>query len=297
MKISVVINTLNEEKNIRRAIKSVESLADEIVVVDMKSDDDTAVIAGRMGARVYEHERTGYVEPARNYAISKAGGEWIFLLDADEEVPGSLAAEVKRVVKEDKYDYFRVPRRNYIFGSWVRHSGWWPDYNIRLFKKGTVVWSEIIHSVPETRGEGMDLEAREEYAILHHHYETIEQYVERLNRYTGVMAAGKKKEGYSFSWKDLIAAPSREFFARYFANRGYRDGLHGLALAGLQAFSEFVLYLKIWQMEKFEKVVVQPTRVVDEFRKVGREMAYWNADLKVSSGEGLVEKLRRKLRV
>src|SRR4030042_3360237 len=183
-KISVVINTLNEEKNLPRAIASVKGFAEEIVVCDMHSDDKTAEIAERLGANVYEHEKAGYVEPARNFAIEKARGKWILVLDADEEVPNSLAGKIKNIVSEPDADYFRIPRKNIIFGKWIKHSRWWPDYNIRFFKKGNVTWNEVIHSVPLTKGKGTDLDASEDAAIVHHHYETIEQYIDRLNRYT-----------------------------------------------------------------------------------------------------------------
>src|SRR3989344_3276878 len=135
-KISVVINTLNEEANLPRALASVKSFANEIVVVDMMSDDKTVEIAKKAGAKVYEFKRVGYVEPARNFAISKAEGDWIFILDADEELTASLSRELSKIAKNGSADYVRVPRKNMIFGKWVEHSRWWPDYNIRFFKKG-----------------------------------------------------------------------------------------------------------------------------------------------------------------
>ena len=143
-KISVVINTLNEEKNLPRALASVKKFADEIVVVDMKSDDKTVEIAKKAGAKVYEYKRVGYVEPARNFAIGKATGKWILIIDADERLPGSLVKKLKEIVKNPSANYYRLPRKNLIFGKWVKHSRWWPDYNIRFFQKEFVSWSEII---------------------------------------------------------------------------------------------------------------------------------------------------------
>src|SRR3989337_4151360 len=98
-RISVVINTLNEEKNLPRAIASIKGLADEIIVVDMQSDDNTKEVAEKLGALVYDHKRTGYVEPARNFAISKASGDWVLVLDADEEVPPKLREKLRLLVK------------------------------------------------------------------------------------------------------------------------------------------------------------------------------------------------------
>src|SRR5688572_7980444 len=137
-KISVVINTLNEEKSIERAIKSVD-FADEILVCDMHSDDNTPLIAKKLGAKVIFHKRAGFVEPARNFAISKAEHEWVFVLDADEEVPDSLKGKLKEVINGSGVTTFvEIPRKNILFGRWMKASMWWPDYNIRFFKKGFV---------------------------------------------------------------------------------------------------------------------------------------------------------------
>ncbi len=117
-----------------RAIVSVKKLASEIVVVDMHSDDDTQKIAKKLGAKVFTHKRTGYVEPARNFAIGKATGEWILILDTDEKVSKILADRLKQISADDNSaDYYRLPRKNIIFGKWIKHSRWWPDYNIRFF--------------------------------------------------------------------------------------------------------------------------------------------------------------------
>src|SRR3989344_6147563 len=154
--ISVVINTLNEEENLPRAISSVKGLADEIVVVDMHSEDATGDIAKKAGAKVFLHERTGYVEPARNFAISKTTGDWIFILDADEEIPDTLANRLRDISDNmHQIDFVEIPRKNIIFGKWMKESMWWPDYHIRFFKKGSVSWNEKIHSKPETKGSGI----------------------------------------------------------------------------------------------------------------------------------------------
>lgn len=297
VKISVVINTLNEEKNLSRAINSAKDFADEIIVVDMESDDKTAEVAKSLGAKVFVHKKTGYVEPARNFAISKANNPWIFVLDADEEVSVKLAQKIDKIVKNPKADYFRIPRKNMIFGHWMEHSRWWPDYNIRLFKKGTVSWNELIHSVPMTQGIGEDIEAKEEYSIIHHNYDSIEQYLERMNRYTSQHALLKVKDGYQFSWKDLIIKPSNEFLSRYFFGEGYKDGLHGLALSLLQAFSELTVYLKIWQKEKFTDQGLKLGDVITTIRDQEKDLHYWESDTLFKEGGSLSDRIRRKLKI
>ena len=296
-KISVVINPLNEEKNLPRALASVKYFADEIVVCDMYSDDKTVEIAKNAGAKIYEHEKTGYVEPARDYAIGKAQRDWVLILDADEEISSSLKTELKSITAKPSADFYRLPRKNIIFGKWIKHSRFWPDYNIRFFRKGYVAWSEIIHSVPETKGKGFDLEAKEENAIIHHHYETIEQFVERLNRYTTEHAKLLSKEGYNFNWTDLIQKPTNEFLGRYFQGEGYKDGLHGLALSGLQAFSEFVMYLKLWQMLGFKADHVDIEETVNEMKEIEADLHYWQSDALLKEVGGLKHRVKRKFRL
>lgn len=280
-----------------KALASVKNFADEIVVVDMKSDDKTQEVAKTAGAKVYEHKRTGYVEPARNFALRQAQGKLILILDADEILPQKLAKKLKEIAKESEADYYRVPRKNIIFGKWIKHSRWWPDYNIRFFKKGHVSWSEIIHSVPETRGRGLDLEADEENAIVHYHYTSIEQYVERLNRYTTEHAKLLIKDGYKFEWPDLIKKPVSEFLSRYFQGEGYKDGLHGLALSGLQAFSELVMYLKVWEKQKFKETELSVDEVIDQMKETEDDFHYWQADTLLKEVGGIKQRIKRKFKL
>jgi len=296
-KISVVINTLNEEKNLPRALSSVSDFADEIVVVDMKSEDKTREIAKRFGANIYDHEKTNYVEPARNFAISKAKYDWIFILDADEEILVPLKNELKKIVDNPKADYFRIPRKNIIFGKWIKHSRWWPDYNIRFFKKGSVVWSEIIHSVPTTKGKGSDLEINEDLAIVHHNYESVDQYVNRMNRYTSEHSKNLVKNDYKFKWTDLIQKPVNEFLSRYFQGEGYKDGLHGLALASLQGISEFVMYLKTWQLGKFPEQRTDVNDVLDQINMSQSDYNFWKNDTLLKTYGGLKYRLKRKFKL
>lgn len=272
-KISVVINTLNEERNLPRALTSIKDFADEVVVCDMYSDDKTVEIAKKFGAKVYDHKRTAFVEPARNFALSKATSDWILILDADEEVVASLNQKLKNIVEEDSVDYVRIPRKNIIFGKWLRHSRWWPDYNIRFFKKGKVIWDGKIHSVPKTLGQGIDLEARQENALIHYNYLSLDQYLERLTRYSRIQADQLIENGYKFSWQDLIRKPMSEFLSRFFAGEGYKDGVHGLALACLQAFSEFVVYVRVWEKQGFEEQ--KTPEIFSEIEKTMKELQWW----------------------
>lgn len=288
-KISVIVNTRNEEENIKRCLESVK-WADEIIVVDMYSTDKTVEIAKKLGAKIFFHKYTLIVEPGRNFALSKVTGDWVLILDADEEISSDLAKILKHLAENhEDLSYYRLPRKNIIFGKWIRHSLWWPDYVIRFFKKGSVRWSEKIHSVPLTRGEGKDLEAKEINAIIHYNYNSITQYLERLNCYTNFQAEDLMNSGYKFSWRDMLKKPMGEFLSRFFAGEGYKDGLHGLALAILQAFSELVKYLKVWEKENFaEQDITAYHEVLEENIN---DYLHWQV-----KSSGLIGKIRLKIK-
>lgn len=296
-KLSVVINTLNEERNLPEAILSIKPVADEIVVVDMHSKDKTAEIAQKNGARVYKHKREGYVEPARNFGIEKAKGEWILILDADERLPRQLSVRIKKIIVSPKGDYYRISRKNIIFGKWMKNSRWWPDYNVRLFKKGKVTWNEVIHSVPMTEGVGIDLPAKEDNSIIHNNYRTVEQYIERMNRYTSIQVSELIKQGETFSWPRLITAPTREFLSRYFQGEGYKDGVHGLAISLLQAFSEVILSLKLWQAGKFKEENVSVSEIIGKMKETEGEFHYWWADALIKKSGGLLQRVKRRYKL
>jgi (heptosyl)LPS beta-1,4-glucosyltransferase len=294
-KISAVINTLNEEKKIGRCLASLKGFANEIIVVDMMSSDSTVEIARKYGAKVFKHKRIGYVEPARNFAMSKAKYDWIIILDADEEITDSLKVYLKQQIKEVPENYFRIPRKNIIFGKWMRHSGWWPDYNIRFFKKGTVSWNEVIHSVPMTTGKGLDIPAKQEYAIKHRHYSSVEEYITRMNKYTTIQARDLNKKGVEFRWRDVLVKPASEFLRRYFAEEGYKDGLHGLTLSLLQILSELVVYTKLWQKQKFRKRKIDAEDTYSELQKISSDFVWWLYESKIKDSKNIFNKLWLKV--
>lgn len=296
-KLSVSITTYNEANILPRAIASVKEIADEINVIDLASTDNTKLVAKKLGANVYDHKYVNYIEPVRNYEISKASYDWILILDADEEVSPGLADKITEVINQNKVDYVRIPRKNVIFGHTLNHSNWWPDYNIRLFKKGSVTWSDVIHIVPEAKGVGITLEADQAGALVHHAYSTIEDFISRLNRYTGIQSELKVSEGYIFKWQDLLLKPANEFFSRYFKHEGYKDNVTGLSLALLQAFSEVVLYLKIWQKQKFVESEVDIVDIVKIMRQTERDLHYWQGDSLFKKTHSLKDRLIRKLRI
>jgi hypothetical protein len=144
-----------------------------------------------------------------------------------------------------------------------------------------VSWNEVIHSVPTTTGVGLDLTAEKDNAIVHKNYSSLEEYISRMNKYTSVQAKNMNKDGYKFSWKDLIIKPTSEFLKRYFVNEGYKDGIHGLALSLLQAFSELVLFSKLWQKSKFMKKTISLEEVLEEFKISAKQFTWWLIESKI----------------
>lgn len=279
MAISVVINTFNVENDIERCLKSID-WADEIIVWDAESTDATRDIAQKFTNKVFTHQdKSGYVEPQRNAAIEKATHNWILVIDADEEVSESLAKELNRIAGEDIASYVEIPRKNIIFGQFFADAGWWPDYNIRFFKKGSVSWTSAIHIPPQTQGDGIKLPAKEEYAIIHHHYQSVSQFIERLNRYTTIQAKEIAESGYQFFWPDMIRKPLSEFLTRFFVWEGYKGGVHGLIVSLLQAFSFVVVYAKVWELHGFknEKPANFLHSVKKEGEKAATELAHWHS--------------------
>lgn len=299
-KISVVVNTLNEQDNISRCLKSLK-FADQIVVVDMESEDDTVAIAKKYTDHIYSHKKTGYVEPARNFGLSKATGDWILIVDADEEIPKTLAAKLIQIADEDSADFVRIPRKNIIFDDWIKHSRWWPDHIIRFFKKGAVTWSDKIHSIPITYGKGITLEPKEDLAITHHHYQSIEQYLTRMFRYSKIQAKHLLEEGYKLSPSDLIVKPASEFLSRFFAGEGYKDGLHGFILATLQSFSEFLVYLQVWQKQGFKKTPAPSFYALwfESVKNLTHQFSFWHYTMKIHLSKNkynkIIFKIKRKL--
>jgi (heptosyl)LPS beta-1,4-glucosyltransferase len=289
--ISAIVHTYNEEKNLDRCLKSL-SFAQEIIVIDMGSTDDTLKIAKTYKAAIYQHPYTQFVEPARNFGIGKAKYDWVCILDADEEVPSKLGILLQKNSKKNSADYYQVPRKNIIFGKWIKHTGWWPDYQIRFFKKGYVQWSEKIHGIPVTKGKGQDIQVSDEYSIIHHHYNSLDQYIQRLNRYTSITAKERISSMHEKSpFQSIISKPSGEFVKRFFLQQGYKDGLHGLALSLLQSFYELLVILKIWEMNGFKQEQIKLNELETMFHAEFVQKQYWQCDTVLKQSNSHIKKI------
>ncbi|MBU4210187.1 glycosyltransferase family 2 protein [Patescibacteria group bacterium] len=275
--ISVIINTYNDAKYLSKCLKSVKNFADEIILIDMHSNDNSVEIAKSHNAKVFQHRYMKCVEPARNFALSKAKGKWILLLDPDEYITKTLKRELQKITNRTDVDFVRIPRKNIVFNKWMRHSGSWPDYLIRFFKKGAVKWNKEIHSQPETKGNGITILDTEKLAIRHNNYPTITSYLNRMLRYTKVQAEELISKQHKLKLSDFILKPTQEFNSRFFASQGYKDGIHGLVFALLQAFSECLIYIRIWEKRGFKEKNLPKESFVSASQQATYEYSHWFA--------------------
>jgi glycosyltransferase involved in cell wall biosynthesis len=275
-RISAVVNTLNEEKNLPYALRSVRPWVDEIIVVDMHSTDRTAEIAVKFGAKVYFHEPTNFVEPARASAISRATGAWILVLDADEIIPEPLSRELRKIARgKPDVDAVRIPRLNYLLGAPLQHTGWAPrqDRQLRFFRHGCIDATKTIHEPlrPRAAGRSLDLPYREGYAIVHFNYVDTSHFLEKMNVYTTVEAQQATERGEAVTLLRSVAAAAKHFGVRYFKLNGWRDGWRGFYLSLFMAFYHLVKYAKMYEVMAVGKREVVESYYRNEAERILRQ--------------------------
>ena len=294
--LSVVINTRDSSATLERTLKSVK-FADEIVIVDAKSKDDTVKLAKKYTKNVFSMKGPNYVEPYRNFALSKASHPWVLVVDSDEVITKSLREKVLKTTSHPQADAYFIPRKNLIFGEWLTKAGWWPDYQLRLFKKDKVTWQNTIHSIPQVEGKTAHFPAKEELAIVHYNYDHLEQFIGRLNNYTSIQAQEREPEGV-FSLEKLFSIFTGEFARRAMMYDGAKQGMHGTALAFLQGFSEAAVYLKQWQAAGFPTTKAEDLeQILKQFQRTWR---YWWADYRLRHSRGFVKLywlIRRRFKI
>ena len=242
--ISVVIVTKNEEANIEDALRSAAG-AQEIVVVDSFSADRTVEICRRYTDRIFQHAWPGYARQ-KQLAVDYAQGPWVLILDADERITPELRDEIAGAMQDTDYDGFSLPRRNYFLGRWIKHSGWWPDRTLRLFRKdrGGLEDREV-HEKVIVRGRVGQLHA----PLEHYTYRTISDYVRKMEVYSSLAAKEIRKRGQPGIFS-LVAKPFFTFFKMYVLRLGFLDGVHGLVLAVLYGYYTFLKYARAWEQHE-----------------------------------------------
>jgi glycosyltransferase involved in cell wall biosynthesis len=249
MKISATIVTLDEERNIARAIDGLRPCVDEIVVVDSGSSDRTREIAVELGARVVREEWRGYAEQ-KNFAAASAAHDWILSIDADEELTPALTAEIgalREQAEPTDMGGWTMPRRARYLGRWIGHSGWYPDRKIRLYHRGRGAWKgERVHeSVAVTGAVGA---LRND--LLHYTCDSLGQHLRTIDRYTALAAQALADSGEPVGFLRMVVAPPWTFFRTYFLQRGFLDGGHGFVIAAMAGFYTFLKYARARELPR-----------------------------------------------
>lgn len=240
-KLSVTLITFNEEKRVRAALESVK-WADEIVVVDSFSTDQTVAICREYTAKVYQIAWRGYVEQ-KNIATARAAHDWILNIDADEVVSAELAAEIQQTLAAPACVGYFMPRRTYYLGDWIRHCGWYPDAKLRLFDKRAGKWvGQALHEKVQVNGATAHLRS----ALEHYTYEDITDHLKTINNFTSIAAS--QKTG-SVSGAGILLRTVAAFLKKYLLKQGFRDGTRGVIVCLLSAFTVAVKYAKLWERQ------------------------------------------------
>lgn len=244
MKISATIIARDEERNIARAIESLRC-CDEIVVVDSGSIDRTVEIAGKFGARVIESGWRGYAAQ-KNYAAEQAQNDWILSIDADEALSEALEGDIWVLKKNGpQFDAYTMPRMAQYLGKWILHSGWYPDRKVRLYHRDKAKWvGEYVHESVRVTGTVGHLDSN----LLHYTCQSFTEHLKTMDRYTTLAAEEIVARRKPVGIRHLLADPAWTFVKSYFLQRGFLDGLEGMAIAYMAALYTFLKYAKARNM-------------------------------------------------
>ncbi|HEY7291202.1 MAG TPA: glycosyltransferase family 2 protein [Vicinamibacterales bacterium] len=242
-KLSVTVITRNEAADIDAALASV-AWADEIIVVDSQSTDDTVAIARRHTARVVVREWPGYIAQ-KNFAAAQASHDWILSLDADERVTPALADEILRLLAaEPSAVAYRIPRVTWHLGRWVRATDWYPDYQTRLYDRRAAEWTgKYVHEAVTARGKVGQLHGE----FQHYAYRDISDHLETIDRYTTYAAQQMFENGRRAGFFDVAVHPVLAFLRNYIAKGGFREGIAGVIISAMNSYYVLLKFAKLWE--------------------------------------------------
>ncbi|PIS09381.1 hypothetical protein COT75_01745 [Candidatus Beckwithbacteria bacterium CG10_big_fil_rev_8_21_14_0_10_34_10] len=251
MKVSVLILTQNNENFITNCLKSVSGWAGEIVIIDGGSIDKTLEICRLYKSKVFHNKWQGF-SSQRNFAAKKATSDWIFYLDADERMTRSLKKEIDNLRPSKNIFAFQVKRQNYILGKFLRKGGWYPDLQTRLINKNELIkWQGKLHEYPKIKGKMGKLKG----SIIHLTHRGINWCLRKTINYTDLEAALLFQANHSkVKWWNFITAGFREFWQRGIIKQGLTEGMEGFIAVVYQVFNAFIIYVKLWQLQKKESM-------------------------------------------
>jgi len=239
-KLSVIIITKNEAANMRACLESV-AWADEIIVVDSGSSDGTPDICRERGAKVYELDWPGFGSQ-KNRALDYSTGDWVLSLDADERITPELRAELEKAMNGSKSDGFYLPRKSQFCGRFIRHSGWHPDYVLRLFKRGSGHFSDdLVHETVVLQGHAGKLSS----PLLHYSYMTSQDVERKVEQYSSAAAQQMYAKGKKATLLDASVRGAWAFARTYFLRLGLLDGIAGFGIARMNARTTYLKYKKL----------------------------------------------------
>lgn len=251
-KVTVLIQTHNEERHIEQCVTSAKLLTDTILIVDMESTDKTVEFAKKKGCTVVPFPFSRYVEPGRSFGIKQVKTEWVFILDADERMTESLAHEIKKAIEKTSYSYFKVPRKNMFAGKqWLQKGGWWPDEQMRLILlEAFQEWPKEIHSTPRINGAMGHLT----HSFHHHFHGDIAEMVKKTlvfeNIESDLLYHAKKHASVPTFFRKFLG----ELYRRLIRKQGYLDGTIGIMESIYQAYSKTITYLLLYEKKSRRSV-------------------------------------------
>lgn len=245
-KLTVTVITRDEAANIAAALQSV-SWADELIVVDAESADDTVTIARQFTDRVFVRTWPGYVEQ-KNHAASLASNDWILSLDADERVSPALARDIQTTLgSEPAHQGYRLPRVTWHLGRWIRTTDWYPDRQLRLYDRRRATWTgRYVHEAVTVTGSVGDLA----HDLEHYAFRDIADHLETINRYTTYAARQMHESGRRASVFDLVGHGPLAFLRNYILKGGIADGSTGFIISAMNAYYVFLKFAKLWELQR-----------------------------------------------
>lgn len=239
--VGVLVLTYNEADNIKDCLESIK-WADEIVIVDSFSADKTIEISKDYTDNIYQRKFDDF-SSQRNFGLEKIQSEWVLVLDADERISDELKNEIKKELLAPGFEGYRLPRKNYFLGKWIKYCGWYPDYCLRLFKKTNVKYSGLVHESLIIQGSTGNLKN----ALIHFTYRNLAHYLNKANHYTTLWAEERFQKGKKVGILKVILRPLVEFLKKYLFKAGLLSGAQGLILSILSSYYQFLKLAKLWE--------------------------------------------------
>jgi glycosyltransferase involved in cell wall biosynthesis len=245
IRISVVIITYNEERNLARCLDSIKDIADEIVVVDSNSTDNTIAIASTYNARVIQHPFLGYGEQ-KNFATKQACNDWILSLDADEALTPDLRQSIREIKNGPEFMVYQMSRLTNYCGKWIRHCGWYPDKQTRLYNRTMGKWEEKkVHEYWR-----LDEDEKEKYGnlkgdLLHYSFRSINEHLTKIEKYSELAARESVENGRNATLFKIYFSPKWHFINEFIIQLGFLDGFYGYTICRLSVYATFLKYSKI----------------------------------------------------